>query len=596
MGHDSGDRGGILDFEVGLDPKAHEAPDLRSPFRIAVIAALAPHAEYRVSRSVPRFYPVARGALDEFVASIDLEMVLPVEDPLPGSKSFARPRFRPRRLRDLSARGLRGIVPELEGLRRTAEWLERHEAATPAEVKAAIQELLGYPDWTEVLCRLLREGNPPDSRGPADATGTAGEHDGAVDRLFAAVDVPGGSRAASSPRPPKDSSWIGVIAKAERSAERAPKTGNRALGALVWEAYARLLESLVRHPELQRLEAVWSGLRGLLAQGNPQANIEVVVCPAADDEVEGALALLQEEPVPPSLAVAVAELRATAHDLDRASRWAEQARQALCPLLVSGGLDLLGAASWHEIATSRKRWSDATDPRATLLRALSAREESRWLAIALNRPVATAARTIEVPAGVPPLTPTPVLWGSPALAVATIVAQAVARDGHPFRHLGPRWGTLSDGAVAPTSGGEEAALEALPSLDVQEEVARCGLTLLGGVPNRDSLVLSHAPMLYRGPGATRGADPVPEGTLADQILVAQVARVLHQLAASVPADTDPSVVVEVTRIALRQTLGIDVKAEIRAPAGSGHLHVTVRPPRDLPFRLGEVSLSARLGG
>jgi hypothetical protein len=186
--------------------------------------------------------------------------------------------------------------------------------------------------------------------------------------------------------------------------------------------------------------------------------------------------------------------------------------------------------------------------------------------------------------------------------VGALAAERFGKTAWPTPITGVRNGSLS-GLPAHTiqeggEGGREVtvSVEALVSIEAQEEAARAGLAVLLGAVDRDTVVLGSAPMAHRGPKAASGGDPKPTTTLADAFFVARVARVLEQLAAAIPEGTPPKATAEVVQLALAEVFSSgDERPEVRVESDEHTIRLTVRPRGFGGAELDELTLGARLG-
>jgi hypothetical protein len=258
------------------------------------------------------------------------------------------------------------------------------------------------------------------------------------------------------------------------------------------------------------------------------------------------------------------------------------------------------------VARSTSALSTSNDGRAVALRGVASREDSRWVALVLNDPLVRApytqgtSRLQQPPYEEDASDPDAHVYTNGAYVVGALCARSHARLRWPTAITGIRDGVIGNLAVRTVHDrGEDAAvpLEVVPSEDAVREVARAGLTMLTCAPNTDAAVLSRAPVLHRG--ASPSGPAAASGTLGDQIFIGLFARAVQQVAAAIPAGTDPRAAEEVARITLAEMFerapppGPEIAAKVDPARGS--LTVTVRPRRFAGITLEELTLGAALG-
>jgi type VI secretion system protein ImpC len=373
------------------------------------------------------------------------------------------------------------------------------------------------------------------------------------------------------------------------------------------KAFQNLLDGIVHHPEVHRLESTWRGLRLLVESCDRKAGVEVDVLHAARDATADALHRLGEpdpERAPIDLIVIDQRIAPVAVDLDLLEKWAGLAGTLLAPVVLAGDPAMLGLETLEQVARSTSALSTSDDARAVALRGVASREDARWVTLVLNDPLVRApytpqtSRQEQPPFTEDPTDPDSHVFASGAYVVAALCARSHARLRWPTAITGARDGVIGNLPVhTVTDRGTEAAipLEVVPSEDAVKEVARAGLTMLTCAPNTDAAVLARVPTLHRG----GGGQGVTSGTLPDQLFVGRFARAVQQIASAIPVGTDARAAEEVARIALLEMFdraapsGPEVIAKVD-PARNA-LTVTVRPRRFAGIALEELTLGAALG-
>jgi type VI secretion system protein ImpC len=373
------------------------------------------------------------------------------------------------------------------------------------------------------------------------------------------------------------------------------------------QAFRNLLDGILHHPEVHRLESTWRGLRLLVEHCDRKTGVEVDVVNAGREAVADALQRLGEsDPERPAIDLILIDqhLEPIAVDLAHLDKWAGLASVLLAPIVLAGHPTMLGVDSLEQVARSTSALSTSDDGRAVALRSAALRESSRWVALVLNDPLVRApytqgtSRLQQPPYEEDASDPDAHVHANGAYVVGALCARSHAKLRWPTAITGIRDGVIGNLPVHTLHDrGEEAAvpLEVVPTEDAVREVARAGLTMLTCAPNTDAAVLTRAPVLHRGTAGTGAA----AGTLGDQLFVGRFARAVQQVAAAIPAGTDPRAAEEVARIALAEMFdraapaGPEVVTKVDPKRGS--LEVTVRPRRFAGITLEELTLGAALG-
>jgi type VI secretion system ImpC/EvpB family protein/type VI secretion system ImpB/VipA family protein len=616
--------GGIASFGVsfgsGKSGEGGERPAEASPFRVVAIAEVVAGADWSTGRSAPP-EPVRIDAetFDAVMGQFAPTFAIEVTDPFGGSD----PPLRVDLLwRDRKAMRPREIVEQVPALRALvdARRVVLDVAARKITVDAAhaqLTRILPRPSWADALVREVRPA-PAATEAPAPAREPAprpagsngnGSNKAGIDALLDMVDLSSPVEGADLAPEPTRSDVSRVVEAVARSARpaRAPRAIVGSAPQRLEQAFRNLLEAILHHPEVRRLEATWRGLRLLVENCDRRAGIEVDVVNAARPAVVDALKRLQEpDPERPPVDLVIVDQRFTsvAVDLVLLEQWAGLAGTLLAPLVVAGHPSMLGADSLEDVARSTSALSTSDDPRAVLLRASAAHEAARWTAIVVND---TLVRTAYTPATArqeqPPFEEDPtdeasLVFTNGAYVIGAVCARSHARLHWPTAITGPRDGVIGNLPVHTIRDrGQEAAipLEVVPTEDAIREAARAGLTLLACGANSDAAIVARAPVLHRGSGGQAAATT----TLADQLFVGRFGRAVQQVASAIPLGTEARAAEEVARIALAELFdrappaGPEIVA--RVDAARGALTVTVRPRRFAGVALEEITLGAALG-
>jgi hypothetical protein len=429
----------------------------------------------------------------------------------------------------------------------------------------------------------------PRASAPAPASTAPGGGKSAIDDLFDRVGV-GAEEVAAAP------SAISAIARSASSGDVDPTLGART--GRVDAALTRGIATLLGHPELRRLERVWTSLKLLREHAGERVVVDLVAVP--QDAAAEALAAIAEHAESSGEGVdliVVDQCVGTAPvDAARLEACALEAERMHAPLLASTVPEVLGFDELSQLARSQRRLGAPDDPRTAPIRAFMARDAARWVLLSLNGPLLRAPFQTNV-AGVRFTEGGDgFVHALPAFAVAAVVSAAFSRDAWPAPHDGPRHGTLANLAVRQEGDSPAWSLEHPMSIDVQKAAARAGVALWGGPEGRDQATLAFAPMAFRGAAFATGGDPPAALTLSDQLLIARVVSVLKQLTAEIPAGTPAKIVKEVALLSLASSFPEGDRPEVATDSDGRSLVVRVDAKGWRGVTIGTLEMSAALAG
>lgn len=614
--------GGIASFGVGFGERKTGAgtqqPGEESTLRIVVVAELVASPDWSTGRTPP-LDPLRIDAesFDGVMGQLAPSLAIEVSDPFGGSDPPLRVDLVWRERKSMRPAEIVDQVPALRALvdaRRVVSDVATQKLTVEA-AHAQLVRILPRPAWADALMREVRPAplvpesetrSTPPVRSAAGSAGGPSGLDGLLDMVDVSTETPNASEEARS-------EIARVVEAVARSAK--PRGGARALVGTAPQrlegAFRNLLDGILHHPEVRRLESTWRGLRLLVEQCNRKKGIEVDVVCAGRSAVADALQRLYE-PDPEASAIDLViidqRLESVAVDLALLEKWAELAGALLAPIVLAGHPTMLGVDSLQQVARSTSALSMSDDGRAVVVRAVASREAARWVAIVLNdalirAPYTQASSRLHQPPYEEDLAdPDAYVFTNGAYVIGALCAQSQARLGWPTSITGRRDGTLGDLPVHTLRDrGVEAAvaLQVIPTEDAAREVARAGLTMLTCEPNTDAALLARAPVLHRVPSREGGGSGAATGTLADQLFVGRISRAVQQIAGAIPIGTDPQAAEDVARVALAEMFdraapaGPEIAAKIDPARNT--LTVTVRPRRFAQIALEELTLGAALG-
>jgi len=627
--------GGIASFGIsfgdrkpGGDEGGVREQGEESAFRMVVVAELVAGPDWSTGRTPPlEPVPIDAEIFDRVMGQLAPSLAIEVADPFGGDDPALRIDLLWRERKSMRPNEIVEQVPALRALvdaRRVVQDVATRKLSAD-QARAQLTRILPRPSWADALVSEVRTAParapaaPPPERAPAAAPPASpaatpgagnGGGKGGLDALLDMVSVsePAEPAPPSAGPAPVETEMSRVVAAVARGARaQAPRAVVGSAPQRLERAFDNLLDSILRHPEVRRLEATWRGLRLLVEQCDRRAGIEVDVISAGRDAVTAALVRLGEPDAsrsPVDLILVDQRLQPIAVDLALLRTWAGHAQGLLAPLVLAGDPTMLGVDSLERAARSTSALSTSDDGRAVAFRAVAAHEASQWLAVVLNDPLVRApytpssARQQEPPFEEDAHDPGAYVFASGAYVVGGLCARSHARLRWPTAITGIRDGVIGNLPVhTVTEHGHEAAipLEVVPNEDAVKEVAKAGLILLACAPNTDAAVLARAPVIHR----SGGGNGATTSTLGDQIFVGRFARAVQQVAAAIPAGTEPRAAEEVARIALAELFeraapsGPEIVAKVE-PARNA-LTVTVRPRRFAGVTMEELTLGAALG-
>jgi type VI secretion system protein ImpC len=619
--------GGIASFGVGFGSRRSgedgAQPVEERSFRVVVIAEAVAGPDWSTGRTPP-LDPVRIDAetFDAVMGQLAPSLGIDVTDPFGGGDPPLRVDLLWRDRKSMRPAELVEQIPALRALvdaRRVVQDVAARKLTAEA-ARAQLVRILPRPSWADALVHEVRAAHvspettkAPSAERPAPVPAGNGGTKSGLDALLDMVDVgiepdaPPPSEAPGATRG-EFSRMIEAVARSARPA-RAPRAIVGTAPQRLEQAFRNLLDGILHHPEVRRLESTWRGLRLLVEHCDRKTGVEVDLVSAGRDAVADALRRLGEadgERAPIDLVLVDQHLEPVAVDLAHLDKWAGLAATLLAPIVLAGHPTMLGVDSLEQVARSTSALSTSEDARAVALRSIAAREAARWVTLVINDALVRApytqgtSRLQQPPYEEDASDPDAHVYTNGAYVVGALCARSHARLRWPTAITGARDGVLGNLPVHTVHDrGEQAAipLEVVPSEDAVREVARAGMAMLTCAPNSDAAILTRAPVLHRtaspsGPGASTG-------TLADQIFVGIFARAVQQVASAIPVGTDPHAAEEVARIALAGIFeraappGPEIAASVNQKRAS--LEVTVRPRRFAGISLEELTLGAALG-
>lgn len=588
-----------------------------STFRVVAVAALAPGEAHRTGpRTEPTATLVTSANFGEVMSAITSSFVVDVEDPFDANAAPLRVDIRLQDLKSLRPDGLVDAAAPLRALAEARRLIGEAPRAgrNDTELRAHLARVLPRPEWAQQLLAGVNAAAASPASTVAAPLGSAPREPTGIDSILDMVDAGGPPRptpassagpSTSPTRTERNDPIAALVSAVAKSARPPAPAGPRvAAGASTTAnaAIARLIGSLIAHPEVRRLERLWRSVKLVVDHAPSRSGVEVYVIAAAGEEVPATLDALVESDAGGFDVVVLGEvLTATAVDLAFVRHAASVGEAINAPVLISGSSELLGAKDLASLGKSSRKLSTVDDPRAVAARAAASEDSMRWLFVALNGPLVRApwdhetSRLRGLSFAQDASDPHNWIAALPAFALAALSAKSFASTGWPTPVTAPN-AMLENLVVREVhDGGTTAALcvEAWVSDDAARELAQAGFVSFAGLPNRDSAYLRHAPCFYRPKGPV--AKPA-EGSLADALFVGSLVRALRELTDAIPAGTPPAKIGQVAEVIVRDLLSMAAPPgpEIETRVLDGQLRLVVRPHRFGGVTLEEIALEVPL--
>lgn len=581
------------DVGFGAPSSSSAAPDATpaSVARIVIVGPFSPAASHTTRSGGARTaVSVTRQSLDEAVARLAGTLVLEAPDPLDPSQPGIR--------LDLALTGMSGFRPDalVDGCSVLRDLLSAVAVARDASLAAPERQqrlaaLLPRASW---LARAMPSatGAGAGRAGAASTTLQVRAAPTALDDILSGFDLENAPTAISpavAPTPTAAAQLLETFVAGTRTDAGRPDASPVLLRAL-----GELLAFVLSSAELRRLEAAFRGAALLAARLPPGVRLDLASLDVDGDEDELTRVLSAALQEPADLVVLHETVRANAHSTARAATAASLGEQHQTPVVVDVDPAALGVTTVRELVTSGRHLRSAKTAGPVVLRALSGKDQTRWLMLAANRIVgrdrhgASSSRLpgVDVRDDAGPLF-VPAAYGVAALALASLAEHG---------HVGGLSTARVEGvAVYTDADGAQLATEALPVDGALEDAGLAGFAVLASAAGRDVIALPHPRMAYRGAVNASGTSPAAGLTLADQMLVSLVARGLSEVAAALTRETPANVVKEVVLLALTAVLPSgEPRPALSVSCAEDRVHVTLRPRGFAGCLLGEIDLDARL--
>ncbi len=533
---------------------------------------------------------ISKDNLNEILQAYGATLYLEVDNFIHGVRAPLNVTIRVTDLSDLSPAGVVAHIPDLTAIylfKERVRMVLRHEIS----VAEFSKDLSAYDSCAALIPALrrchaalsARPSTPPPVT-PAPVIVAPTRENAAINRILDLVATPG------PPAAPITQGIDAVLRSigSERVTSAVPPELTQVLNDLTG-MLDRQITAVLHHPQFQRMEATWRGVKLLLAHASRQ-DVKIELIDTSRDELaetfhacvfEAENSALNATPL--GLVLIDFEFDSASDDVAVLHAIAQDAYALQTSVVFSARADFFGAVpdATHPLPYLGTLLAQA---RYSAWNALRSKECARWLCGAYNPLLLRANYSRENTQGLD-YTETVssrdnYLWGNPGWALALLVAHSMASTHWPTQITGMQHGQIADLdllAYVDRAGNEIAIpLRTLLSMENSEDLAQFGFAALTCQPNRDAVYLLRAPTLRTPenyPG--RSTHAAQESTSLPYQLLAS--RVTALLGAHRELLLDGG---NAEHIAANAQKIID---SMLADTGPGaHTHISVRPDQERP--------------
>lgn len=526
----------IQSSKVGFgEPDSSSAEIASIPLRLLIVADLSREGRDLGSDAPAEVHSVDKDSFGDLFKRLSPGLVFEVKNTLLGGDAEIRVNLEFRSLEDFEPAALRANVPALAALQdlrgNIAENLR--SGISPPALAERIEDLTQGAPFALDLIRAVREAGPGDAAPPpaaaSDAPSSQGGSDGNVDSILSMVDD-------GSQSPPADagSGSIGSVISSITGSGGSAKTsggGSDGLAQVVDQWFEKRtgaqLDEILHHEDFQSLESAWRGLKHVVQRTDFRSEITVQVLHARKDDLRKVLSeqILKDEfdsPVDPPLAAVLCaiDFDSGPTDLELMNELAIRGEAIQAPVIIQAGPGFFGRESLQGLGSKGSMTDLLAGAQFTKWKGLRAKDESRWLAVAVNRFLLREPYTANSQSGgcaetVDAASGDGFLWGGAAWALAACMTRSFAAEEWAHSISGLKGGGgVEDLALRPYEVRKgkmiQTPLEANLTEINSQDLASAGLIPLTASENSDTAVFTYLPMValarqYDNPRATQEA-------------------------------------------------------------------------------------------
>jgi type VI secretion system protein ImpC len=509
----------------------------RLPF---TILALAPFAAQGAAGSDRGTLQVDRTNLDEVMAALGLSVTVPTAKPLcPAGELLLD--FR--RIKDFHPDSIVTQTPFLKNLLDARAFVIEATAKglPPREMKKRLQ---AWPDLPPLELRDIQDSGAKSAKTPAQA----------IESILEMVAIPEGGESPRSKAGPVVTEIDGIL--------------------------RQVLGQVFADGAFRELEAVWRGLRFLLAGGGTDGTVTVEILPTTRETLEDALSgvlvrLLRE---PPCLLLLDLPFDSTPRSLALLEKIADFGETLLAPAITWITPSFLFIDNWEDLKRLPFLPHYLEEPAFAKWRRLKGLSSAAWLTATCNRFLLRYPYGPDNRAALVDFNEKQGLWASPVWGVGNLIAQSVGSTGWPTRFTDWERVRLKNLALQPLEGGKPIATETFLSEDRISQFLKAGLLPLVSTFGKDMAFV---------PQETT----VVGGSLKYQLLVTVLSRFLFWCKDNFVPGLEPSDLEQALRKAFAlfweqtaQTAApqvLDIRVTKPDVDKTARVRLTVEPPRQV---------------
>lgn len=448
---------------------------------------------------------------------------------------------------------------------------------------------------------------------PARNAAPAGEKEKALDSLFEMVASPDGGRPVPE-SPAAASSQLDhfiseVLSSGRPGAPVDPGAVERVTTELD-EMLSAQTDAILHHPEFQRLEAVWRGVKFLVDRTDFREPIQIELLHAPKEQLGEIFERAVFQPESEGAAEAPVSVVIADYTFDRSRQntellhdLAEKAEQLQTPLVTAVGPAFLGFESIGEMARLDAVGNLFDQAEYVKWRSLRQGNASRWLAVLFNRfllrlpygPEGNRVKRFDYRESI--RSEPSFLWGNPVWGLASLLTASFAKSGWCSEITGLRGGgAIKDLPLREIErrGGEKGRfpLEALISEEHRIDLEASGLLALTCRLNSDAVVIPSVPSVHqpeRYPDPRETALSAARATFLYQLIAGRLSQAIGRVAGEIGRGKSPAAIETVFTEALTSFLSVSESVppgaiEVRAQESEEKpdrydVFITFRPDR-----------------
>lgn len=420
---------------------------------------------------------------------------------------------------------------------------------------------------------------PPSA--PVRSSTPSGEKESALDSLFEMVEAPVADRSALESAMASTSRLDRFISEIISSGRPGTPADPRAVDAVMKELDEMLgaqLDAILHHPEFQRLEAVWRGIKFLVDRTDFREPIEIELLHAPKEQLAEIFDrdIFQPESegtaeAPVSVIIADYIFDRSPRDIDLLQDLAEKAEQLQAPLVTSVGPAFLGLESIGEMEPLDAVGNLFDQTEYIKWRSLRQGNASRWLAVLFNRflfrlpygPEQNRVKRFDFRESI--RSERSFLWGNPVWGLASLLTASFAKTGWCSEITGARGGGMIEDLplreIARRNGEKgQLPLEAPISEEHRIDLAANGILALTCRLNADAVVLPAVPSVHqpeRYPDPKETALSAARAAFPYQLVAGRLSQAIGRVAGEIGEGKSTAAIEQIFTKGLAASLSVD---------------------------------------